>query len=69
MATLGGNSYAIDTTQVHTFLVNFVSGNDTAEAKMQDLWRPNDGREAFKRLVEHYEGVGYTLSTHVMPTK
>ena len=58
MAPLTGNSYAMDTSQVHTFLVNFVSGNDTAEAKIQALQRPGDGREAFKRLVEHYEGVG-----------
>ena len=58
MAPLEGDSYAIDTAQVHTFLVNFVSGNDTAEAKIQGLRRPNDGRGAFKRLVEHYEGVG-----------
>ena len=58
MAHLEGNSFAIDTMQVHTFLVNFVSGNDTAEAKIQGLSRPNDGREAFKRLIEHYEGVG-----------
>ncbi|KAI2511632.1 hypothetical protein MHU86_2698 [Fragilaria crotonensis] len=58
MAPLEGDSYAIDTVQVHTFLVNFVSGNDTAEAKIQGLPRPNDGRDAFKRLVEHYEGVG-----------
>ena len=58
MASLSGDSFAIDTVQVHTFLVNFVAGNDTAEAKIQGLRRPNDGREAFKRLVEHYEGVG-----------
>ena len=53
MAPLAGDSYAIDSVQVHTFLVNFVSGNDTAEAKIQGLQRPNDGREAYKRLVEH----------------
>jgi hypothetical protein len=58
MALLEGDSYAIDTVQVHTFLVNFVSGNGTAEAKIQGLPQPNDGRNAFKRLVEHYEGVG-----------
>ena len=39
--------------------MNFISGNDTAEAKIQGLRKPNDGREAFKRLVKHYaEGVG-----------
>ena len=58
MAPLDGDSFAINAVQVHTFLAIFVSGNDTAEAKMQGLLRPNDGREAFKRLVEHYEGVG-----------
>ena len=58
MAPLTGDSYAINTVQVHNFLVNFVSGNDTAEAKIQGLHHPNDGREAFKRLVDHYEGVG-----------
>jgi hypothetical protein len=58
MAPLDGNAYAIDSVQVHTFLVNLVSGNDTAEAKIQGLLRPNDGREAYKRLIEHYEGVG-----------
>ena len=39
-------------------MFNFVAGNDTAEAKIQGLQRVNDGREAYKRLVEHYEGVG-----------
>jgi hypothetical protein len=58
MAPLEGNSFAIDTVQMHTFLVNFVSGNNTALAKIQGLQRQNDGREAFKRLMEHYEGVG-----------
>ena len=61
-APLSGNAYAINAVQVHTFLLNFVSSNDTAEAKIQGLSRPNDGREAFKRsterLTEHYEGVG-----------
>ncbi len=56
-APLSGNAYAINTVQVHTFLLNFVTGNDTAEAKIQGLRRANDGREAFKRLTEHYEGV------------
>ncbi len=39
MAPVEGNSSAIDTVQVHTFLVSFVSGNDTAEAKIQGLQR------------------------------
>jgi hypothetical protein len=36
MAALEGDSYAIDTVQVHTFLVNFVIENDTAEANFRD---------------------------------
>jgi hypothetical protein len=59
MAPLQEDSYAIDSVKVHTFLVNLVSGNDMAEAKIQGLQRPNDGRDAFeKRLVAHHEGVG-----------
>ena len=70
MAPLTGDSYAIDTVQVHTFLVNFVSGNDTAEAKIQGLQRPNDGREAFKRLVKHAtKALVFMPSTYVKPTK
>jgi hypothetical protein len=65
MAPLEGKSYAIDTAPVHTFLVNFVSGYDTAEAKIQGLMHPNDGREAFKRLVDHYEGNGiHAINIH-----
>jgi hypothetical protein len=60
MAHLRGDSYAIDTVQVHTFLVNSVAGNDTAEAKIQDLQRVNVGQEAFNCLVEHNEGVSIT---------
>lgn len=56
-APLEGNSYAIDTVQVHTLLLNFVTGIHAAEAKIQGLRRPRDGREAFKCLTEHYEGV------------
>jgi hypothetical protein len=52
------NLYAIDSVQVHTFLTNFVSGNDTAKAKNQGLQLPNDGTEAFKSLVKPYKGIG-----------
>lgn len=46
------------TVQAHTFLLNFVSGYDSTEAKIQGLQCPNDGREAFERLTKHYEGEG-----------
>jgi hypothetical protein len=53
MAPLDGDSYAIDTMQVHMFLVNFVSGNDAAAdaSKIQGLLQHNDGREAFNCLL------------------
>jgi hypothetical protein len=54
MAPLAGDSFAIDTVQaVHTFLVDIILGNDTAEAKIQELQRSkrsNNGREAYKLL-------------------
>jgi hypothetical protein len=34
MAPLNGEAFAIDVADVHTYLVNFVAGNETAEAKM-----------------------------------
>jgi hypothetical protein len=52
-----GDSYAIDTVQVHTSLVKFVSGKDTAEAKIQGLQCQSDGRKAFKQLIEYHENV------------
>jgi hypothetical protein len=33
MAPLEGEAYAIDSADVHTYIVNFVAGNETAEAK------------------------------------
>ncbi len=58
MAPLAGNAFVIDTSQVHTFLMNLISGNDTAEAKVQRIDNQNDGRVDSLRLKEHYQGVG-----------
>ena len=44
MAPLTCGAYVIDSAQVHTFMVNFVSGNETAEAKIQSFAAQNDGR-------------------------
>jgi hypothetical protein len=35
MAALDGEAFTIDAADVHTFIVNFISGNETAEAKIQ----------------------------------
>jgi hypothetical protein len=34
MAPLEGEAFAINLTDVHTYIVNFVAGNETAEAKL-----------------------------------
>ena len=58
MAPLTGEAYAIDSAHVHTFIVIFVSGNETAKAKIQYFAAQNDGRVDYQALVDHYEGVG-----------
>jgi hypothetical protein len=35
MAALDGEAFSIDSANVHTFIVNFMAGNDTAETKIQ----------------------------------
>jgi hypothetical protein len=58
MALLNGEAFTIDAADVHTYLVNFVAGNETAEAKMQAYEGQNNGRLDYIALKDHYEGVG-----------
>jgi hypothetical protein len=58
MAPLEGEMYAIDSADVHTYVVNFVAGNETAETKVQSYRDQNDGRQDYIALKQHYEGVG-----------
>jgi hypothetical protein len=58
MAPLNGEAFTIDAADVHTYLVNFVAGNETAEAKMQAYEGQNNGRLNYIALKDHYEGVG-----------
>jgi hypothetical protein len=58
MAPLEGKAYAIDSADVHTYIVNFVAGNETAEAKIQSYGDQNDGRQDYIALKQHYKGVG-----------
>ena len=57
-APLYGEAYAIDAAEVHTYLVNYMSGNTTAEVNLLPHVNANDGRRDFKSLKDHYEGVG-----------
>lgn len=57
-APLHGDAYIIDAAEVHTYLINFMSNNPTAEVKMLPHAAENDGRLDYRALTEHYEGVG-----------
>ena len=58
MAPLNGDAFDTDATEVHTYLVNFISGNETAEAKILPHANTRNGRLEFKALKDHYAGVG-----------
>lgn len=58
LAPLHGEAYSIDSSTVRTLLINFITGNPTAEAKVQHLATHNDGRRDYITLRDHYEGVG-----------
>ena len=55
---LDGDAFEVDAAEVHTYLVNFISGNQTAEAKILAISDDRNGREDYKLLAELYEGVG-----------
>ena len=57
-APLHGDAYTIDAAEVHTYLINFMSNNPTAEVKMLPHAAENNGRLDYRALVEHYEGIG-----------
>ena len=53
-----GEAFVIDSANVHTYIMNFIQGNANAEAKILGVLDQRDGRAAYKRLKDHYEGVG-----------
>lgn len=57
-APLTGDAFKVDAAEVHTYLVNFMAGNNTAEVKMLPYMDSHNGRLDFKALKDHYEGVG-----------
>jgi hypothetical protein len=58
MTALDGEAVSIDSAHVHTFIANFIAGNNTAETKIQAYEGQNNERLDFIALREHYEGVG-----------
>ena len=53
-----GEAYGIDAAEVHTLLVKFIMGNETAEMKIKEHELLRNGRTDWTALKEHYEGVG-----------
>ena len=53
-----GEAFTADASEVHTYIVNFTAGNETAESKLLAIADQNNGPLDFKALQEHYEGVG-----------
>ena len=57
-APLTGDVFQSDASVVHTYIVKFISGNATAEAKILSHTATRNGRLDFNSLSEHFEGVG-----------
>ena len=53
-----GEAFAIDSANVHTYIMNFIQGNANAEAKILGVLDQCDEHEAYKCLRDHYKGVG-----------
>ena len=58
LAPLRGEYFATDADEVHTYIVNFITENLTAENKILPYMAQNSGRVDFKSLKCHYEGFG-----------
>ena len=61
-APLTRDVFKSDASVAHTYIVKFISGNPTAEAKFLPHTAERNGRLDFKSLIEHYEGVGILMS-------
>ena len=53
-----GEAYHIDASEVHTLLVKFITGNETAEMRIKAYEIERNGQIDWMALKEHYEGVG-----------
>ena len=57
-APLNGEAYAADAEEVHSYIINFITENKTAENKILPFLAQCDGRINYQALKNHYEGVG-----------
>lgn len=57
-APLTGEAFTIDANEVHIYIQSFITGNETAEAKILPHASDVNGRLDFIALRDHYAGVG-----------
>ena len=57
-APLTGKVFALDASDIHTYIVSFITENTTAENKIMPYLLENNGRRDYQALKDHYEGVG-----------
>ena len=60
-APLNGEAFNADASEVHTYIVSFIAGNETAESKIMAFADQANGRLDFKALQDDYEGVGINV--------
>ena len=56
MVDLSGEAFIINLSEVHTLIIKYIAGNNTAEAKVQPHVATTNGRLALNALVDHNEG-------------
>ena len=69
MASLQGAAFVADAAEVHTYIVNFMAGNNMAESKIQMHADANDGCRDLISLKQHYKGVGVNAIDFVQAEK
>ena len=58
MTPLKGDTFVIDSSKLHTFIVNFIYKNDAVNDMINSLEDENNGRLNMFDLQEHYKSVG-----------
>ena len=56
-APLNGPAFTADSDEVHTYIVNFIAGNQIAENKLLPYMNNRNGRKDYMVLRDHFEGV------------
>ena len=57
-ASLQGESFTIDSSEVHKFIVNLINQNEESESVIKIHKEERNRRKDWKHLKYHYEGMG-----------